>query len=291
MTVTNADLPLDKAEIIAFFLESMLFGISSLLYIITIWTLVTQRKSQRLNSRLVSISTAMMFFNVMHMAVDIDRVLQAFFFQRDLPGGPAAYYARLFDWSELFKTGIFVVQTVLADCFAIYRCHVVWNRFWIVVFPSMSVVATLATGIGVVVSLGRLSNGSDIFASTLKGWITSFFVLTLCTNFMCTSSIAGRIWFTTRKVKNYSGNRSLMPIVIVLIESGALYAASCIALVISYLLGSNAQYIVVDGAFPIISIAFNMIIVRIALGIAHGGTIATTGQPSGITSAVVVTTL
>ena len=76
-----------------------------------------------------------------------------------------------------------------------------------------------------------------------------------------------------------------MPIVIVLIESGALYASSCIALLVAYLLGSNAQYPIVDGAFPIISIAFNLIIVRIALGIAHGGpSITSTQHPTGVTS-------
>lgn len=95
--------------------------------------------------------------------------------------------------------------------------------------------------------------------------------------------IAGRIWFSTRKVSNFTNQPTLMPIVVILIESGSMYAASCIILVVVYLLGSNAQYPVVDGTFPIISIAFNLIIVRIALGIAHGGpSIKTTQNPTSV---------
>ncbi|GJJ13097.1 hypothetical protein Clacol_007347 [Clathrus columnatus] len=97
--------------------------------------------------------------------------------------------------------------------------------------------------------------------------------MTLSTNVLCTSLIAFRIWRSTHKLERYAGRQeqSLMPVVIIIIESGAIYSVSCLTLLISYILGSNAQYPALDGTFPIISIVFNLIIVRIALGIAHGG--------------------
>ncbi|KAF8799456.1 hypothetical protein BYT27DRAFT_7201511 [Phlegmacium glaucopus] len=265
----NANLPLDKAQLIAFFLECVLYGVSALLFLITLWVLFFHRKSERLNKLLFITSSLMMFFGTFHLAIDLVRMLDAFIIQRDAPGGPVAYFTRLFEWSQILKTAIFAIQTVLADSFATYRCWVMWNRSWIVIIPSMSVVGTLIAGIGVVRGCAITKNG-DVFASTLSGWITSFFILTFVTNVICTSLIAGRIWITTRKVARFVSQQSLMPVVIVIIESGSIYSASCIILLVLYLLGSNAQYAALDGTFPIISIVFNLMIVRIALGISHG---------------------
>ncbi|KAF8501837.1 hypothetical protein JB92DRAFT_2833708 [Gautieria morchelliformis] len=279
----NNNLPLDKAELIAFFLESLLYGVSALLFVVTLWVLFFHRKSERLNKRLVITSSLMMFFGTLHLAIDLSRILEGFITQRDAPGGPIGYFAKLFLWSHVFKTAIFATQTVLADSFATYRCYVVWNRIWAVVIPALSVAATLVTGIGVVYNCAILRDG-DVFAVTLAAWITAFFTTTLATNVICTTLIAVRIWITTRKVARFSGQQTLLPVVIVVVESGAIYSVSCITLLTVYLLGSNAQYPALDGMFPIISIVFNLIIVRIALGIAHGGAsgLQSTQPPTGI---------
>ena len=62
--------------------------------------------------------------------------------------------------------------------------------------------------------------------------------------------IASRIWFTTKKVARFSGQQTLLPVVIVVVESGAIYSISCITLLTVYLLGSNAQYPALDGVRP-----------------------------------------
>ncbi|KAF8508434.1 hypothetical protein BU17DRAFT_56742, partial [Hysterangium stoloniferum] len=234
-------------------------------------------------------SSLMMFFGTFHLAVDLVRVLEGFISQREAVGGAVVYFARLYEWSQLLKTAIFTIQTVLADSFATYHCWVVWNCSWAVIIPALCVIGTLIVGIGVVHGCAIPKNG-DVFASTLSGWITSFFVLTLATNVICTSLIAGRIWFTTRKVAHFSGQQTLMPVVIIVVESGFIYSASCITLLVVYLIGSNEQYPALDGTFlfsrlsPLFSIVFNLIIVRIALGIAHGGAsgMQTTNPPSAI---------
>jgi hypothetical protein len=121
--------------------------------------------------------------------------------------------------------GIFVVQTVLADGFAVssvppapllptltpipaqqtYRCYILWNRPWAAAIAALLVVCTLgklfptlealfvrpdlvfpATCIGVLYNCAILHDG-DVFAVTLAAWITTFFTLTLTTNVVCTS--------------------------------------------------------------------------------------------------------
>jgi hypothetical protein len=47
-------------------------------------------------------------------------------------------------------------------------------------------------------------------------------------------------------------SRPLLPVFIVIIETGALYAASVLALLIAFLTGFNVQYIVLDIIVPIV---------------------------------------
>jgi hypothetical protein len=53
-----------------------------------------------------------------------------------------------------------------------------------------------------------------------------------------------------RKVASVPGQQTLLPVVIVVVEAGAIYLASCITLLTVYLLGSNVQYPVLDGVSP-----------------------------------------
>ena len=54
-----------------------------------------------------------------HLAVDLQRIIEGFITERDGPGGPIGYFGKLFEWSHVFKTAIFALQTVLADSFAV----------------------------------------------------------------------------------------------------------------------------------------------------------------------------
>jgi hypothetical protein len=125
-----------------------------------------------------------------------------------------------------------------------------------------------ASGIGVIYNCAILHDG-NVFAVTLAAWITTFFTLTLTTNFVYTSGshlfdppvsfttnmprsphrLPFRIWFTMRKVASFP-RQTLLPVVIVVVESGAIYLVSCITLLTVYLLGSNAQYPVLDWVSP-----------------------------------------
>jgi hypothetical protein len=49
-----------------------------------------------------------------------------------------------------------------------------------------------------------------------------------------------------------NGSPSLLPIFIVIIETGALYAISVLALLVAFLTGSNGQFIAFDVITPIV---------------------------------------
>lgn len=64
-----------------------------------------------------------------------------------------------------------------------------------------------------------------------------------------TALIAFRIWWTHRKIKDLAVVRSgqgILPAMVIIIESGSIYSACLVILLSLYLLGSYAQYIVLD---------------------------------------------
>lgn len=141
------------------------------------------------------------------------------------------------------------------------------------------------------------------------GWVISFFALTLLINASATGKvsfkrnrndltlsvalIAGRIWWVPLRVTQIQGeNGNLGPTSIAIMESGAIYSISLITLMVLYVKHTYAQNIVLDSMIQIIvrsifgnlvnamvrltihqGIAFSLVIVRVALGLARAGAI------------------
>jgi len=111
----------------------------------------------------------------------------------------------------------------------------------------------------------------QLFSSSLAGWATSFFSISLAQNIITTCLIVYRIWRVNMDVARGPGSRSLWPVISVILESGAIYSSTLLVLLATYASGSFAQYIALDMLVPIIGITFNLIIVRVGLGISSGG--------------------
>ena len=58
--------------------------------------------------------------------------------------------------------------------------------------------------------------------------------------------ITYRIWSIDRKVNTRADGSSLRPVIAIVVESGALAAITSMTTLITYLAGSNAQYICLD---------------------------------------------
>jgi len=67
---------------------------------------------------------------------------------------------------------------------------------------------------------------------------------------------------------------------IIIIESGAIYSAGLLCLLVTYAVGSNGQYPSLDAEMPLVGIAFNLIIVRVGLGLAQENSVPVSGCTS-----------
>ena len=128
-------------------------------------------------------------------------------------------------------------------------CAGKWVIFWIR-YKGWRTCSNLVSGIGTIISYTRVSSEGQVFS--IGGWYAIFFTTTLATNVICTcrsshwdpisfidfmhsAMVAFRIWSVDRVVEKYREAKStLKPVLAIVIESGAIYSASLIILLINY---------------------------------------------------------
>jgi len=168
----------------------------------------------------------------------------------------------------------YATQTVLGDSFLLYRLYVVWGKnIWIALPFILSILGQAASGIGGIRTAALATGTTAIFITQLQTWVLVFLIMTLITNFCCTSLIAGRIWWVHRKSRSLgrtSGPGLAAPMTLI-IESGAIYSVCMLFQIALYSTGSFGYNIVLDATPSIIGITFTLLIVRVGLGLSDYG--------------------
>jgi len=260
-------LPLDTATLAGLFASSILYGIFLVLLIGSLYILLYKRKTKQPNYVLILAAVIMFLLNTTVLAISFSRADDAFILDRDEPGGPIADLELLAQWKEVSRTALTCTYFVLADAILIYRCWIVWAKnAWIVVLPLILFLGSATVDIFMVVTMAGLHDGASIFVISLHNWITAVISLTLAQNIIVTSLIVFRIWRVNMSTAA-SAAGSLRPVMSIILESGVLYVASLFIFLMTYLAGSNSQYIMVDCINPMIGITFSLLIVRVGLGL------------------------
>ncbi|KAG1730543.1 uncharacterized protein EDB91DRAFT_1156941 [Suillus paluster] len=269
MAPTSSGIPLDAGALMSTVLEGILYGFSVLMFMGTIWTLTHERRMQDINRPITVVAILLFMLSTAHMIVNIIRAEDAFVTYRDtFKGGSVGFFADVTQETYVIKHGIYLAQTLLADGVVIYRCYVVWQSIWIIVLPSMLWCSVAVIGIVALYGISQAgTNSGNIFAPVLAQWVTAFFASTIATNLLSSGLLAYRIWMFDRSVSavRASTKNTMMPIVRVLVDAAVLYCVVLFTALICFVIGNNGQDAVVDMAMPIMSIAFYMVLIRIAI--------------------------
>ncbi|KAK7055352.1 hypothetical protein R3P38DRAFT_2499429 [Favolaschia claudopus] len=266
------NVPLDEAGIISTVLEGVLYGFSVLMFIATVWCLTNGRAHSQINYTMVTIACLLLIlstivsFGCIHIAVDIKRIYTGLVLNRFFPGGPSAWFANGSDESFIFKNSIYSFQTAIGDGVVIYRCYMVWRSWWIIVLPVILWCSVAATAAGTVITLSQpAADSADIFVKRTGQWITAFYATTLTCNLVATAILAYKLWAIERGSHGRVGKSMTWPVLMIIVDAGALYSITLIAALTCFVSKSNAQYIVLDMVTPIISIAFYMVLLRVGI--------------------------
>ncbi|KAI9058981.1 hypothetical protein FKP32DRAFT_1614473 [Trametes sanguinea] len=265
-------LTLQEAGILSTTFEAILYGYAVFMFSLAMWIMLRDRHERQVNYALVAAGCSLITLATAEMAVNITRVFQGFITKGpSLEGGPEAYFAVVSDPTFVTKSVLYNVQTLILDAVVIYRTYVVWQSGLIVLLPIIGWCgllgerASMSGSIGLNVALVNSEHMGDVFAVQTGRWITAVYALTLGTNLSSTILLAGRIWTVARRSAQYRSSNIFSPVLRVIIESGAIYSMTITAALISFVVQSNGVYIMLDMISPIISIVFNMLIIRMGL--------------------------
>ncbi|KAJ7439817.1 hypothetical protein B0H11DRAFT_556553 [Mycena galericulata] len=267
---------LDAACLLGCVLESLGFGLFSMMAGFTLRMILVAERAAKRPIVLVPVLGFLWILSAMHWVVNVYRVYQAFIV---FPDGAVAFYNTLGHPSYTAKNVAYATLTLVADGFASYRCYIVWNRKWYIgAIPGFLLLSTAVAGYGTTYVFTTVHPGNVIFLTSIVPWITAWTTLTLSTNVICTCLIGFRIVRSKIALRNTSrvGRDRLSSTLIIIVESAAIYSATLVALITSYLCGNNGQYVVIDMTVSVIGLTFTMIILRVSLGVSSSGETYTT---------------
>jgi len=83
--------------------------------------------------------------------------------------------------------------------------------------------------------------------------------------------MAYRIWAVERNNATIraSTKGTMMPIIYVLVDAAVLYSVTLVTALVCYARSNNGDFVIVDMTMPIISIAFYMVLIRVAINRQH----------------------
>ncbi|KAI0642284.1 hypothetical protein C8Q79DRAFT_918051, partial [Trametes meyenii] len=221
-----------ESKLVSIFVQSILYGLYAALFVLTTNALLWKRPAgYPLRTDMLVISLLMFVIATTNVATNFSRIILAFVIHANAPGGPAAFFNQLSNFTQMFGSTLYVAQTLLGGAMVVscpyltpallrlYRCYLVWERrVWVVAFPGVLLLGSTATGVGILYAFDRVDPQASIFVVQLGHWITAFFSTTFSTNVICTSLVAYRIWAINRTHLSFR-HRALRPAMI-LIQTG-----------------------------------------------------------------------
>ncbi|KAJ7112696.1 hypothetical protein C8R44DRAFT_530579, partial [Mycena epipterygia] len=201
-----------------------------------------------------------------HWIITVDRFFLAFL---GSAGDPLQFYLDQPHPASVVNNTLVIMAVLIGDVVIIYRLWVIWNRdLRVVFFPLLSWLGALAGGIAVPYFFTQSTPMNNRVFTTASAWLTANWALTtLCatSSIENTALIAWRIWKTSRVTAEVGGGL-LMPVLVILIESAAIWTTWTIFLAATFLTGSTLEFIVRDLTPAIIGFVNMLIHLRVGLG-------------------------
>ncbi|KAJ7451582.1 hypothetical protein FB451DRAFT_1283677 [Mycena latifolia] len=152
--------------------------------------------------------------------------------------------ARIKELSDLL---LILINNFAADALLIYRCYVIWDQSrykgWVFGLPLILLIFTTVFGCVAIVQF--VCGGPCTWTLYTKRNALVVALGLLTTNLLLTGLIAGRIWATRRDIRAV-GRTTLLErydtVIAMLLESGVLYCATILTLLVAQLVGGTAAF-------------------------------------------------
>ncbi|KAJ3745163.1 hypothetical protein DFH05DRAFT_1492632 [Lentinula detonsa] len=204
--MSDADFPVDTAQIVALFMESVTYGVFLTTFMMCLHGLLYSPTHRfhlkpyfKVNHRMLIAAYLMFIFASLDVAFGLCHNINAFVTMNgnglNGPENAEKVFGDMGNWLNVMKFVDYVVQTFVGDTILIYRCYLVWDRTWYVIIPSVLLcLAETVCGCMVAVIEASPQSGGSLNSSTISPFITSMLSITLATTILTTSLIVYRLW-------------------------------------------------------------------------------------------------
>jgi hypothetical protein len=281
-------LGISEAQLLGVFLASVFWGMFLITFVQCMRYLLWDSKgylksASTINWVILTVALLLASISTFDVALGLMHSIEAFILYTG-PGGSTARFTELTDWVNILKTCTNAFGNLINDGVLIYRCWVIYNKKWLVISLSLVIwLGDLALTIFLIFLEASASNPRRLLTgseSALTPTITSWWTLSLFNNLFSTGLIVYRLWRVDKNNSlyavpesvpssqgffngRYSKRTRLQRVIRIIVESGLLSATASLITFVTYLSNSNAFYPTSDAELQILSIAFNLIIIRI----------------------------
>ncbi|EPS96972.1 hypothetical protein FOMPIDRAFT_61202 [Fomitopsis schrenkii] len=273
--------PINLAQLVAFFMESVTWGIQIVTFTQCVWALFEAGKNEggrrRVNMTLLTWAVALFVWGTLDISFAAYRNITAFVYYTG-PGGSIEIFSQISDYVTVLRVRI-TSRSSRAALNKIHRCYVLYNQSLLVIaFPSLIWTAALASAAAEIYfnsTFNALTNLAG--AAKLENFLDAFIALAVSFNIITTAMILYRVGQTqnasakmlTEKHDDVpsSGHMRWSRLSQILVESAMVYTLAGIVLLVVNFVGSNAVYPMSDLTLQIAGIQYDVIIIRVCRGI------------------------
>lgn len=187
----------------------------------------------------------------------------------ETPLRSGVFAVQLSDRLAVLKDTTSVVNIWLADSLILYRVYVIWgSSLWIGSSLVVFYLSDIATGIGLLVYAAR--SGTQFGEHRVESFGTAFWSISVSLNVLATTLIAGRLLYHRRTIRMVSPERNdyYISVISIVAESAAVYSISGLIYIPLFARNLPLQYPFAALFCAASTIAPNLIILRMALGVA-----------------------
>ncbi|CAL1697306.1 unnamed protein product [Somion occarium] len=248
------------------YIGAIAYGAHIVIFFMCAYYLVQERKKG--NWRWLSFIALLFALGTINVVMNIHFNELAWIDERNYPGGPLAFILE----QQSIKTNIAgnavsAVVPFLADGLLIYRVHVVWNRWWMIVIPILAWLASFAMGILTTVQAAEPQ--SSLWADGTLNFSVPYFSLSMALNIFLTILLVSRLMYMRHKITSTLGaqyGKTYTGIATMVLESALPYGLTSLVFIVLYAIHNTAANLLLPLLVQVECISPMLIILRVSRG-------------------------
>ncbi|KAJ6506658.1 hypothetical protein C8R45DRAFT_1090343 [Mycena sanguinolenta] len=268
--------------------ETFLYGVFVVSFFVTLYLRLSKYTDRTVRSgtlrNTITIPAAAAFITCgAHWIIGVIRLFKGL-------GGSEDFHSALYfllnpaEPMAVVRSILVILNNLIGDAIIIQRVWFIWNgNLSVIIVPVLSWLGVGTSGFVLSYLFTHLRPDN---ISYTRAWITVGWVLTMIINIYCTACIAWKIWRTNRVTQTIGGGL-LTYVLVILVESAALWAVWAIFFAVTTQTGSLLIILATDLAPPIIALVNVLIYLRVGLGWSFAPSI----DEAGMTSVLVLPTM